>query len=362
MVARQLRASTGGCIRLALLMSAMADGTGYAQAGQSFVLTQEFVFTEAAFASAHASTIVETPARTLLAAWFGGSAEGHDDVEIWLARKASDQEWSVPRRVTSTPDIPVWNPVLFVDADTTWLFFKIGPSPREWVGAYCISADDGLAWSTVTYLPAGLLGPIRTKPLVLPGGTWLAGSSVEAGYRWDTPARAPYRAWTVWVERSEDRGRTWSRHGPVTVPGEPFGVIQPTVWLGADGQVHMLMRSTERIGRIVASSSADGGLTWTAGRATELPNPNAGIDVVRLRDGRLVLVYNHLPEGRNAIHLAVSADDGKSWSAPELLESGPGEYSYPAAIETADGLVHITYTWRRTRIRHLVIDPGRLPR
>jgi predicted neuraminidase len=139
-------------------------------------------------------------------------------------------------------------------------------------------------------------------------------------------------------------------------------VIQPTVWLGADGQVHMLMRSTERIGRIVASSSADGGLTWTAGRATELPNPNAGIDVVRLRDGRLVLVYNHLPEGRNAIHLAVSADDGKSWSAPELLESGPGEYSYPAAIETADGLVHITYTWRRTRIRHLVIDPGRLPR
>jgi len=349
-------------LRCGLLASVFWSGAATGQAIPDFVRTREFVFTEAPFASAHASTIAETPARTLLAAWFGGSGEGRDDVEIQLSRKAAGESWSAPRPVTSAPDIPVWNPVLFQDADTTWLFFKIGPSPREWVGAYIRSGDDGRTWSAVTYLPAGLTGPVRTKPLALPDGTWLAGSSVEAGYRGGTPAGAPYRGWAAWVERSGDRGRTWSKHGPVTVPGEPFGVIQPTLWIGAGGEIRMLTRSTERIGRIVAASSADGGRTWSPGHATSLPNPNAGIDVVRLRDGRLVLVYNHLPAGRAAIHLAVSSDDGGTWTAPRVLESGPGEYSYPAVIQTADGDIHVTYTWRRTRIRHVVIDAARLPR
>ena len=344
----------------------------------------EFVFEQAPFASAHASTIVETPDRGLLVAWFGGSAEGSDDVEIWMSRKPAEPtsgaaegatprevlgappnesarsapgavartHWSPPQQVTTTLDIPVWNPVLFQDAATTWLFYKVGPSPREWIGAYQRSTDGGRSWSPVTYLPAGLLGPIRTKPLVLSDGTWLAGSSVEAGYRWDTPREAPYRSWAVWVERSEDRGETWSKHGPVTVPGEPFGVIQPTLWQCSGGEIRMLMRSTDRIGRIVASSSYDGGRTWTPGRVTALPNPNSGIDAVRLRDGRVVLVYNHLSKGRHAIHLAVSADDGETWTEPALLESGPGEYSYPAVIQSEDGAIHITYTWQRKRIRY----------
>ena len=128
------------------------------------------------------------------------------------------------------------------------------------------------------------------------------------------------------------------------------------------GEIRMLMRSTERIGRIMMASSTDRGLTWSPAHPTSLPNPNAGIDVVRLRDGRLILVYNHTREGRTPIDLAVSSDDGASWSDPVILEGGPGEYSYPAVIQTADGLLHITYTWNRQRIRHLVIDPSRLPR
>lgn len=335
----------------------MAD----AQTPSGFIVERDFIYAEAPFPSAHASTIVETSAGTLLAAWFGGTAEGHDDVEIWLSHRLSGGSWSTPEAVTRTPEMPVWNPVLFHDRDTTWLFFKVGPSPREWVGGVRQSADGGETWGRVTYLPAGLTGPVRTKPLALDDGTWLAGTSVEAGYDGDTPADAPYRGWAVWVERSADRGRTWSRHGPVTVPGEPYGVIQPALWQTAGGEVRMLVRSTERIGRIVASSSADGGRTWTRGRPTDLPNPNAGIDVVRLRDGRLVLIYNHTTRGRNAIHLAVSRDDGERWSPPSVLEEGPGEYSYPAVIQSADGAVHVTYTWRRTHIRHLVIDPAELP-
>ncbi len=272
-----------------------------------FIRRHEFIYTEATFASAHASTIVETPSQTLLTAWFGGTAEGRPDVRIWLSRQLTGQHWSPPVPVTDSLNMPAWNPVLFQDGRRTWLFFKIGPSPREWVGAYRTSDDEGVTWSQATYLPAGLTGPVRTKPIQLSDGTWLAGTSVEAGYESDIPAFAPYKSWAGWVERSTDHGVTWTRHGPITVAGEPFGVIQPALWETSGGEVRMLMRSTDRIGRLVASSSRDGGLSWDPGRPTQLPNPNAGIDVVRLRDGRLVLIYNHLVNGRDALHLAVSS-------------------------------------------------------
>ena len=348
-----------------LLVAPLVFGSALAQKtvpDSGFVLLREFIYREAPFPSAHASTILETPSGALLAAWFGGRAEGADDVKIWLSRKPRGGTWSAPLALTETPGTPAWNPVLFQDGKQTWLFFKIGPSPREWAGGYRISEDEGLTWKTASYLPAGLLGPARVKPLRLSDGTWLCGTSVEAGYGAGTPADAPYRSWSVWVERSTDHGSTWTKHGPVTVPGEAYGVIQPTLWETPAGEVRMLMRSTERIGRIVASSSSDGGRTWTPGRPTALPNPNAGIDVVRLRGGRLVLIYNHLVRGRNAIHIAVSSDEGGTWGDPLTLEKGEEELSYPAVIEGADGLLHITYTWNRTRIRHLVVDPQKLPR
>jgi predicted neuraminidase len=326
-----------------------------------FIQQREFIYAEAPFDSAHASTIVETPSRILIAAWFGGTAEGRPDVRIWLSCKPPGRPWSPPVPMSDTLNMPTWNPVLFQDGMRTWLFFKVGPSPREWVGAYRTSEDEGVTWNPVIYLPAGLSGPVRVKPIRLSDGTWLAGTSVEAGYRSDTLAVAPYKSWAGWVERSTDQGVTWTRHGPITVPGEPFGVIQPTLWETSSGKVRMLLRSTGRIGRIVASSSNDGGLTWEAARPTQLPNPNAGIDVVRLRDGRLVLIYNHLLHGRDTIHLAISKDEGDTWSDPLVLEEGQGEFSYPAVIQSADGLVHITYTWRRTHIRHLVVDPLKLP-
>jgi predicted neuraminidase len=92
---------------------------------------------------------------------------------------------------------------------------------------------------------------------------------------------------------------------------------------------------------------------------TELPNPNSGTDAVTLYDGRHLLVYNHTTKGRSPLNLALSSD-GKSWQAALLLEIAPGEYSYPAIIQTSDGLVHITYTWKRQKVRHVEIDPTKL--
>ena len=104
--------------------------------------------------------------------------------------------------------------------------------------------------------------------------------------------------------------------------------------------------------------SEDAGMTWSRMTATALPNPNAGIDAVRLTDGRFLLAYNPIREDRRRLDLAVSSD-GRSWMAAATLEDSPGEYSYPAMIQARDGLVHVTYTWKRERIKHVVL--GRLP-
>ena len=92
---------------------------------------------------------------------------------------------------------------------------------------------------------------------------------------------------------------------------------------------------------------------------TSLPNPNSGIDAVTLRDGRHLIVYNHATEGRTPLNVAVSRD-GRRWDPVVVLERDPGEYSYPAVIQSGDGRVHITYTWKRQRIKHVAIDPTEL--
>ncbi len=316
-------------------------------------LTSEFIFTQAPFEQCHASTLVELPDGDLLAAWFGGLREGHKSVAIWGATR-SHGAWSAPGEFARELGVPCWNPALFRDRhDKIWLFYKYGSSPHTWHGA-CRTSTDANTWSSPTYLlqlPGGrpdleILGPIKNKPVILSNGDVLAGSSAETR-----------TTWQCWVEISKDECRTWQKYGPIAVPGIPYGIIQPTVWEVAPGKVKMLVRSTERIGFICQSTSDDGGHTWTPARPITLPNPNSGIDAVKMKDGTVALVYNHTQSGRTPLNLAFSHDDGATWSVPYVLEDGPGEYSYPAVIQTHDGMLHITYTWQRQRIKHVVIDP-----
>ena len=311
--------------------------------------TSEFIYESATFPSCHASTVVETAPGEFLAAWFGGSAEGKPDVAIWSSRK-SKGHWSAPAELAREPNIPTFNPVLFFSADKTlWIYYKFGPSPEQWTGARRSSRDAGQTWSPVEHLPAGILGPIKNKPLVLPDGVIVSGTSVES-----------YQAWTSWVERSSDNGKTWTKHGPIVFPGEPRGTIQPAIVLLAQSRLRMFVRSTPRIGRICTSDSSDGGKTWTDLKPTELPNPNSGIDAVSLADGRILLVYNHTTKGRSPLNLAVSRD-GEHWNSFLPLETDPGEFSYPAIIQGSDGSVHVTYTWNRTKIRHVQLPLAAIP-
>jgi cyclophilin family peptidyl-prolyl cis-trans isomerase len=208
------------------------------------------------------------------------------------------------------------------------------------------STDEGRTWAEPVPLPDGILGPVKNHPLELADGTILCGSSTESD------------GWRVHFERTNDKGATWDGSTPINA-GKAPGLIQPALLrTGADGII-ALMRSDS--GRIYESRSADGGATWTPPAPTVFPNPNSGLDAVTLRDGRHVLVYNPVTEGRGVLAVALSAD-GRNWTRVLTLEEEKGaEFSYPAVIETRDGRVHITYTWKRERIRHVVLDPAAFP-
>ena len=345
------------------------------------VVLAEFIFETAPHPECHASTIAETASGMLVAAWFGGTEERNADVGIWFSRleaeraeSASDASlasgrWTPPVEVANGIQAggaryPTWNPVLYQSPRAgapMLLFYKVGPSPPLWWGMVMESGDDGRTWSEPRRLPDGILGPIKNKPITLRDGSLLAGSSIE-----DAPAPA---AWRAHFERSTDLGQTWARTDRLagrTADGEDFWVIQPTILTLGDGELLALFRSKQS--RIAASRSGDSGRTWGPIFATGLPNPDAGVDGVTLADGRHLLIYNHKVRlggawaGSRARLNAALSDDGETWDAALMLEDQDGEYSYPAVIQTRDGRVHLTYTHRRTRIRHVVLDPAALRR
>jgi len=325
------------------------------------LVMEEFVFSKAPFKECHASTICKT-SRGLVTAWFGGTKEGTTDVGIWTSYH-DGANWTRPQQVADGVQhdglrYPCWNPVLYQppgDAPTL-LFFKVGPKPHSWWGEMMVSYDRGRTFVEQRRLPEAIDGPVRCKPILMPdGNTLLCGSSTE------------HDGWRVHFESislvNGQPSGVWKRVGPINQASE-FNAIQPTLLQHADGRLEALSRTKE--GVVSTSSSTDGGKTWSKMEATNLPNPNSGIDAVTLKDGRHLLIYNHLGSGktgwgrRGLLNLAIS-DDGQTWHKAGLLENEEGaEFSYPAMIQTEDGMVHLSYTWKRDRIKHVVINPALL--
>lgn len=313
----------------------------------------------------HASTIAETK-NGLVAAWFGGKHEKNTDVGIWVSRH-DGKAWGKPVKVASgaegeDKEYPCWNPVLFkaqVPKGTfgeapLLLFYKVGPSPSSWWGVMMSSHDDGKTWVNRHRLGKNdkighLLGPVKNKPIQLKDGSILCGSSTE------------HKGWRVHFEVTKDLGKTWEVIGPIN-DGKEFGAIQPSILTYPDGKMQVMCRSQQSV--ITQSWSDDGGKTWGKMTGTGLPNPSAGTDAVTLKDGRQLLVYNHTtrktkPRGREMLNVAITSD-GVAWKPVLTLERKDGEHSYPAVIQAHDGKVHITYTYLRRSVKHVVLDPAKL--
>jgi predicted neuraminidase len=315
----------------------------------------------------HASTVLPLPNGDVLAAWFGGTHEGENDVAVWVSRR-EDGEWTSPASIAHVGQ-PHWNPVLQLLPDgRVRLYYKVGAVIADWRTMVCHSADGGKTWTVPRELVAGDCsggrGPVRSKVITLDTGRMLAPCSTERG------------EWMAYADISDD-GESWHRTAPIRIPDltvdssrtvehsdiavseQSFygrGVIQPTLWQSAPGKVHMLLRSTE--GHIYRSDSSDNGDTWCGAYATALPNNNSGIDLDRLPNGRLVLACNPVASNwgaRSPMRLLVSEDNGISWSTLLDLDSGEGEFAYPAVVAQGNTL-HVTYTWKRQNIAYWRIE------
>ncbi|MCG8650450.1 MAG: exo-alpha-sialidase, partial [Pirellulales bacterium] len=305
----------------------------------------------------HASTIAQSSGG-LVAAWFAGTHEKHPDVGIRVALHDGSQ-WSDSVEVANGVQadglrFPCWNPVLFQPADgPLLLFYKVGPSPSRWWGMMMKSDDGGRTWSEPWKLGEdeklgaanpNLIGPVKNKPIALADGSILCPSSTE------------HDGWRVHFEVTSDFGKTWKVIGPIDPDGQ-MDVIQPSVLTYPDGRLQILCRSRHQT--VMQSWSSGRGKDWTPLKPTSLPNPNSGTDAVTLADQRQLLVYNHttraggFPAGRQMLNVAISSD-GQHWRPLFALEKkAKSEFSYPAVIQTDDGMVHITYTYLRQAVKHV---------
>ena len=329
------------------------------------IVKKEFIKRPADTDFAHASTNLHLKDDSVILAWFSGSREGNDDVSIYYVKREGDN-WSLPKKLEDHIHQPHWNPVLFsLGEDRLILFYKVGKSITEWQTYYCISNDRGCTFSRPVELvkgDRGGRGPVRNKPIRLSNGYIAAPASTEDGI------------WHAFTDISSDNGETWLKSSDVYIENLTFnkneviitdsqkkipvsnqsfygrGVIQPTLWESSPGNVHMLLRSSE--GFIYRSDSIDYGRTWTNSYKTELPNNNSGIDLVKVDQGSLFLVSN--PVGKNwgarsPISLSVSHDNGSTWEKLMDLDSGDGEFSYPAITHTGNRLF-ISYSHKRESI------------
>lgn len=333
----------------------------------------------------HAPGVVECPNGDLLVSWYCGSGErSADDVAVYGARKRKGSaEWSRPFLMADTPGFPDCNTAMHVDAKgRLWLFWPViianswescltlyrvssvyeadGPPKWEWQGQVLLRPEDFEAEMTrgleARLAMAGAEPPDdarvqakiekmrelikdklasrlgwqpRCKPTVLPSGRILLPLYSDT-----------YSAGIMAI--SDDEGATWRASKPLA----GFGSIQPAVLRRTDGTLVAYMRENGPLKRIRVSESRDEGVSWGLVGVTDLPNPGAGIDALRLASGAWLLIYNDTTEGRNSLAVSLSRDEGATWKVTRHLERHEkGSYHYPAIIQARDGTIHAVYSY-----------------
>lgn len=384
-----------------LVVFCMLTGS-YLFAQNSFKVAEMLIFPPQKL-HVHGSSLVALPNGDFLSAWFYGSGERTaDDVKIMGARlKKGEKAWSEPFLMADTPNIPDCNPVLFLNSQgklfLVWIavqanhweqsilrfrtstdYLKSGAPIWNWQDNILLKPNDSFATEVEAKfkkLPSNNAGwagyapkydqmiieaskdtkkrsigwMTRIKPLVLDNRIILP--LYSDGYNFSLMAI------------SDDNGATWRPSLPLVGRGP----IQPALAQRKDGTIVAYMRdSGDEPTRVHTSESADKGESWTASTKTDIPN-TASVELLGLKDGKWAFLGNDIDDGRYRMSLYLSDDEGKTWKWKSRLEDHPknqGGYSYPSLIQTADGLLHITYSHHvgndNKSIKYVVIDPSNI--
>ncbi|MGR2857546.1 glycosyl hydrolase [Erwinia sp. 1181_3] len=352
----------------------------------------------------HAANLLPLPDGDVLCVWFGGTQEGIADISVWCSRlEKGSERWSDAVKLSDDPTRSEQNPVLFLDPDNVlWLLYTAQKSGNQdtAIVRYRQSTDFGQSWGPIATLLDQPGTFIRQPVVVLANGDWLLPvfyCRTQPGEKWvgnnDDSA----------VKISRDKGKSWH---DVAVP-DSTGCVHMNITLLKDGSLLALYRS-RWADHIYQSRSDDGGQSWSAPQATELPNNNSSIQVTTLANGDLALVFNAMSaegasERRTSLYdeiedeeddvavaaepvihsgktafwgaprapmtLAISRDGGKSWPFRRNLDEGDGycmtnnsqqklnrEFSYPSIKQGLNGELHIAYTYFRQAIKYVRVE------
>lgn len=311
----------------------------------------------------HPSSITELDNGDLYLAYYGGAGEYARETAVFGSRLPAAQRhepgaWTPPIAIARNPIQSMGNPVVWQAPDgIVWLFFVVRPG-ETWSTsriAAKISRDRARTWSDAFMIAFEPGMMVRSHPIALPGGGHLLPVYHETGA--NTEITGPDTS-SLFL-RFDPKTATWTRSNKVY---SRLGNLQPAV-VALSGN-HFLAFSRRGgdyepgdDGYVVRTESHDSGYTWTPGIETEFPNPNAAVELIRLANGHLLFVFNDSMNDRTPLTAAISTDRGQTFPHRRNLAEGPGSFSYPTAIQTRDGRIHVTFTSDdRAVIRHAAFD------
>jgi len=314
----------------------------------------------------HPAAVTELANGDLYLVFYGGAGEYAAGTADWGARlKKGTRKWSVPKIIANTPLVSDGNPVVWQAPDGwVWLFYTVryGNFWSDSVIYAKISYDGANTWSDSVMIASEKGMVVRSQPIVLNNGDYLLPIYNETGKdREETGSDT-----TSLFLRFNKAAKTWTETGRIRAR---IGCLQPSVVQLTDGHLIAFMRRgggyypewTEK-GYIYKSESHDGGQTWSEAVETEFPNPNSAIDLLKLKSGNLILVYNDSFTDRDPLSLAISEDSGKTWPRRKVLIDKNEDYAYPYVIQTTDGKIHLIFTsHERTQINHAIFTEKDIP-
>ena len=353
----------------------------------------------------HAASVAEVRDGGLRAVWFSGSREGAGDVAIKTAvMDAASLQWGEETTLFDRTQLQqgLWryvkklgNPVISRLPDGSLMLAMVNVSLGGWAGSsitWLRSTDDGISWSAPRRLVTSPFLNIST----LVKGAPIFYENGEIGL----PVYHEFVSKFAEILRVSPQGQVLDK---TRISGSQTS-LQPVVLVADSQRAQVYMRSGKAIA-VMMSATDDAGKTWSATRATTWPNPDSALAGVVTGTGQQWLALNTHPKNREVLALLQtpvggSFDGAVPWTvkaspnpearlsvgdyerllSDELQAHGASptqvqayvasakrqlcgadtcaqEFSYPYLLQSRDGYLHLVYTWHRSRIQHVRLDP-----